>query len=135
VVSPDGRHTGKGVHWSRVRRLPRRAARAQQHGPTFQQSPQLVARAQKLGRQGEKIRANRLAAGSGLTKPGLRLETREPLRRRFFSTVSSILQYDYIIITQWLQNINVITSITSSLHTITWSYKSLHWCYMHVILM
>ena len=51
--------------------------------------------------EGAQIRANRLAAGSGLAKPGL--ETREPERRTccgMGSTVSRILQCDYIIITQ-----------------------------------
>ncbi len=47
----------------------------------------------------------RLAAGSGLAKPGLETRTREPERRTCSgmpvgSTVSSILQCDYIKITQ-----------------------------------
>jgi hypothetical protein len=48
--------------------------------------------------QGEQIRANRLAAGSGLAKPGL--ETREPERRTcrgMGSMVSRILQCDYVL--------------------------------------
>ena len=50
---------------TQVLQLPRPAALAQQLGPTLF--------------LGEQIRANRLAAGSGLAKPGL--ETREPERR------------------------------------------------------
>ena len=45
----------------------------------------------------------RLAAGSGLAKPGLETRTREPERRTcsgMGSMVSRILQCDYIIITQ-----------------------------------
>ncbi len=65
-----------------------------------------------ISRAAKKSQYCRLAAGSGLAnlKPGL--ETREPERRTcsgMGSKVSSLLQCDYIIITPWLQNINVIT--------------------------